>query len=108
MLNLNPISANFKNLGIFVNSSSKINFKVNYDFLTNADIFNCSSHSAKSKSLCESYSCVEMVLSCLAAISLYTLFNNNTAHSEQKPNYLVGTPVHAQNRAASVFQYHHL
>ena len=33
---------------------------------------------------------------------LCTLFNNNTPHSDQKVNYLVGTPVYAQNRAKSV------
>ena len=32
----------------------------------------------------------------------YTLFNNNTPHSDQKLNYLVGTPVYAQDRAKSV------
>ena len=31
----------------------------------------------------------------------YILFNNNTRHSDQKLNYLVGTPVYAQHRAES-------
>ena len=29
-------------------------------------------------------------------------FNNNTPHSDQKLNYLAGTPVYASNRAKSV------
>ena len=34
VINLNPISASLKSLGILVNSRAKINFKVNYDFST--------------------------------------------------------------------------
>ena len=35
----------------------------------------------------------------------YILFNNNTPHSDQKMNYLVGTPVYSQNRAESVYSH---
>ena len=35
VLNLNPISASLKSLSIFVNSRTKVNFKINYDFSTN-------------------------------------------------------------------------
>ena len=35
LLNSNPISDSLKNLGIFLNSRSKVNFNVNYDFSTN-------------------------------------------------------------------------
>ena len=35
LLNSNPTSASLKKLDIFLNSRSKFNFKVKYDFLTN-------------------------------------------------------------------------
>ena len=35
VLNSNPMSANLKNLSIFVYSRSKVNFEVKYDFSTN-------------------------------------------------------------------------
>ena len=35
VLNSNPMSASLKSLSIFVDSRSKVNFKVKYDFSTN-------------------------------------------------------------------------
>ena len=35
VLNLNPRSDSLKSLALFLNSGSKINFKVDYDFSTN-------------------------------------------------------------------------
>ena len=36
VMNSNPINASLKSSGIFVNSRSKVNFKVSYDFSSNA------------------------------------------------------------------------
>ena len=41
VLNLNPMSASLKSLSIFVDSRSKVNLKVKYDFLRNKARNNC-------------------------------------------------------------------
>ena len=88
VLNLNPISAGLKSLALFVNSRSILR-----SILRLIIIFQ------QMKLVFKAHLPTQQDSRPLITLSGFRI---------RKQNYLVGTPVYAQNRAASVFQYHHL